>query len=235
VLKVSQFCYIHTGALRYMYIMDFNVSGDHLLALVALSQCGTRFDVGTARLSFTINPYLGSGLSNAWRAANFSISMESGVWRIFEFRRAIASKRTRQTVLAKTAFGSMINGEFALRGGLARPMMWKSWTIPEETMAKTTKLLDLIHPGEILSEDFMKPLGVSINRLSRDLGVPPNRVHGVVHGTRSITADTALRLGTYFEVAPETWLNLQTEYDLRMTRREHGEEIAKTVRKRNAA
>ena len=102
-------------------------------------------------------------------------------------------------------------------------------------MSKRTKLLDPIHPGEVLSEEFMKPLGISINRLSRDLGVPPNRIHGLVHGTRSITADTALRLGTYFDVAPETWINLQTQYDLRMTRRTSGEEIARTVRKRHAA
>ena len=79
------------------------------------------------------------------------------------------------------------------------------------------KLLKLepIHPGEILLEDFMKPLGVSINRLARDLDVPPNRVNAIVNGTRSITADTALRLSTYFGAAPETWLNLQSNHDLR--------------------
>ena len=102
-------------------------------------------------------------------------------------------------------------------------------------MAKKTKLLDPIHPDEILTEEFMKPLGISINRLARDLHVPPNRIHGIVHGTRSITADTALRLGTYFGVTPEIWLNLQSEYALRVVRRTAGGEIAKTVRKREAA
>jgi addiction module HigA family antidote len=102
-------------------------------------------------------------------------------------------------------------------------------------MARTMRLLDPIHPGEILSEEFMKPLGISINRLSRDLNVPPNRIHGIVHGTRSITADTALRLGTHFGVSPETWVNLQAEYDLRVARRTSGEEIGRTVRRRNAA
>ena len=102
-------------------------------------------------------------------------------------------------------------------------------------MARTTRLLDPIYPGEILYEEFMKPLGISINRLSRDLNVPPNRIHGIVHGTRSITADTALRLGTYFGVTPETWLNLQAEYDLRMVRRTSGKEIDRTVRRRDAA
>jgi addiction module HigA family antidote len=102
-------------------------------------------------------------------------------------------------------------------------------------MAKKTKLLDPIHPGEILMEEFMRPLGISINRLSRDLHVPPNRIHGIVHGSRAITADTALRLGTYFGVSPEIWLNLQSEYDLRAARRTAGGEIDKTVRKREAA
>ena len=58
-------------------------------------------------------------------------------------------------------------------------------------MSKTTRQLDPIHPGEILAEDFMRPFGISINRLSRDLNVPLNRLHGIVHGTRAITADTA--------------------------------------------
>lgn len=102
-------------------------------------------------------------------------------------------------------------------------------------MTRKTKLLEPIHPGEILAEDFMKPLAISINRLSRDLDVPPNRIHGIVHGTRAITADTALRLGMYFGVAPETWLNLQSDYDLRVARRAVGERISKVVRKREAA
>ncbi len=102
-------------------------------------------------------------------------------------------------------------------------------------MAKTTKLLDSIHPGEILSEEFLKPLGISINRLARDLDVPPNRIHGIVHGTRAVTADTALRLGIYFGTAPEVWMTLQSEYDLRVARRTSGEKIARMVRKREAA
>ena len=102
-------------------------------------------------------------------------------------------------------------------------------------MAKTIKLLDPIHPGEILAEEFMKPLGISINRLARDLHVPPNRIHAIVHGARSITADTALRLGTYFGTTPDTWLYLQVEYDLRLARRIAADEIAKRVHRRDAA
>jgi len=82
-----------------------------------------------------------------------------------------------------------------------------------------SKYLDPIHPGEILLEDFIKPLNLSINKVARDIDVPPGRISNIVNGKRSITADTALRLGTYFGVSPELWLNLQTDYDLRIARR----------------
>jgi addiction module HigA family antidote len=100
---------------------------------------------------------------------------------------------------------------------------------------KPSKRLDPIHPGEILLEDFMKPLGISINQLARDLDVPPNRIGAIVNGTRSITADTALRLGTYFRVSPETWLGLQIDYDLRLIRQRDGDRIVGSVRTRPAA
>ncbi|MGH8687529.1 MAG: HigA family addiction module antitoxin [Burkholderiales bacterium] len=81
------------------------------------------------------------------------------------------------------------------------------------------RLLEPIPPGEVLYEEFMKPLGVSINALSREISVPPNRVSDIVNGKRSITADTALRLGKYFGVSPEVWLGLQADYDLRIAKR----------------
>ena len=84
----------------------------------------------------------------------------------------------------------------------------------------TKKLLDPITPGEILREDFMEPMGISINRLSRDLAVPPNRISEIVNGKRAITADTALRLQRYFGVEAQFWLNLQSEYDLRIVKRQ---------------
>ena len=102
-------------------------------------------------------------------------------------------------------------------------------------MSKKTTLLDPIHPGEILREEFLKPLGISINQLARDLDVPPNRISMIVSGERSITADTALRLGTCFAMSPETWLNLQSEYDIRIVRRQRGEEIERRVRRHDAA
>ena len=78
------------------------------------------------------------------------------------------------------------------------------------------KLLEPIPPGEILSEDFMKPLELSINALARDIDVPPNRISEILSGKRAITADTALRLGKYFGVSPEIWLGLQAHYDIRV-------------------
>jgi len=81
-------------------------------------------------------------------------------------------------------------------------------------MGTKRKNLEPIHPGEVLLEEFMKPMGVSINELSREIMVPPNRISAIVNGGRSITADTALRFGKYFGVSPETWLTLQSDYDL---------------------
>ena len=80
----------------------------------------------------------------------------------------------------------------------------------------TKKFLDPITLGEILRKDFMEPMGLSINKLARDLVVPPNRISGIVNGKRAITADTALRLQRYFKIEAQFWLNLQSEHDLRM-------------------
>ena len=91
------------------------------------------------------------------------------------------------------------------------------------------KLLDPIHPGEILLEEFMKPLGIGINRLARDLAVPPGRISAIVNGKRAITADTALRLAKYFRTSSELWLGLQAEFDLRIAKRTVGAEIEKRV------
>ena len=96
------------------------------------------------------------------------------------------------------------------------------------------KLLDPIPPGEILFEEFMKPLGISINGLARDIDVPPNRISEVVNGKRAITADTALRLGKYLRVSPEIWLDLQTDYDLRVMRRGAWPNIEPRIRVRAA-
>ena len=79
------------------------------------------------------------------------------------------------------------------------------------------KQLPPIHPGEILMEEFLEPMGISQYRLAKDISVPPRRINEIVHGKRSITADTALRLGKFFGMSPQFWLNLQTRYDLEVT------------------
>ena len=89
--------------------------------------------------------------------------------------------------------------------------------------------LEPITLGEILREDFMEPMNLSINQLSRDLAVPPNRISEIVNGKRSVTADTALRLERYFGVEAQFWLNLQSEYNLRIMKRKVGREIEQRI------
>ena len=83
---------------------------------------------------------------------------------------------------------------------------------------------NLIHPGEILREEFMIPMKISQNRLALAIGVPATRVGEIVNERRAITADTAIRLGTYFKTGPEFWINLQTNYDLSVAYSEKGRE-----------
>ena len=80
------------------------------------------------------------------------------------------------------------------------------------------KKLEPIHPGEILMEDFLKPMGISQYRLAKDISVPPRRINEIVHGKRAITADTALRLSRYFGLSDRFWMNLQVKYDLERER-----------------
>jgi antitoxin HigA-1 len=99
---------------------------------------------------------------------------------------------------------------------------------------KKLDLLDPIPPGEILYEEFMKPLKLSANQLARDIDVPPGRISEIINGKRSITADTALRLGKYFGISPEIWLNLQVDYDMRVARRTIWPNIEPRIRVRAA-
>ena len=92
-----------------------------------------------------------------------------------------------------------------------------------------------VHPGEILREDLMRPMRLSINRLARDLRVPVNRVSEIVNGRRGITADTALRLARYFGSTAEFWLNLQAAYDLQVATRRSAGRIERDVQPHQAA
>ena len=87
-----------------------------------------------------------------------------------------------------------------------------------------------IHPGEILVKEFLEPLGISQYRLAKDIGVTPRRINEIVHGRRAISADTALRLGQYFGMEAQFWMNLQSRYDMEVTRDQFQEKIKKEVR-----
>lgn len=91
-----------------------------------------------------------------------------------------------------------------------------------------------VTPGEILREEFMEPLGLSANALAKALRVPPNRITAILNGTRSITADTALRLARYFNTTPQSWLNLQKNYELEVAKRTVGRAIEAEVSPRAA-
>lgn len=102
-------------------------------------------------------------------------------------------------------------------------------------MLKKSRRLPSVHPGEILREDLMKPLGLSINGLARDLRVPVTRMSEIANGRRRITADTALRLSRYFGSSPQFWMNLQAAYDLEVVTRASAERIERDVHPREAA
>jgi len=91
-------------------------------------------------------------------------------------------------------------------------------------------LMHPIHPGEILKEEFLEPLGLSQYRVAVDISVPPRRINEIVHGKRSISADTALRLARYFGTTDRFWLNLQTHYDLELQRDLLGKRLESEVR-----
>src|ERR1035438_617851 len=115
------------------------------------------------------------------------------------------------------------------------PSMWKLWitlTKRSKEANPMPKLLPPIHPGEILREDLLKPLNLSVNQFAKALAVDTTRLNEIVHGRRSITADTALRLSRYLGTSAKFWLNLQSDYDLRVAQQTKLKEIERTVQPR---
>jgi antitoxin HigA-1 len=102
-------------------------------------------------------------------------------------------------------------------------------------MAKKNHKMPPIHPGEVIREDLMKPLGLTANRLARALKVPTTRLSEIINGRRAVNADTALRLSRYFGSTPEFWINLQSAYDLSVTIDSSAARIEREVRPRKAA
>ena len=92
------------------------------------------------------------------------------------------------------------------------------------------KKLSPLTPGDVLLEEFLRPMEITQNKLAKDINVPANRVSQIIHGKREITADTALRLGKYFGIEPEFWLNLQVRYNMKITRSKVGKKIDKEVK-----
>ena len=92
------------------------------------------------------------------------------------------------------------------------------------------ELLPPVHPGEVLLEEFLRPIDLSQYRLAKDVGVPARRINEIVHGTRAVSADTALRLSRYFGTSAGMWLNLQTQFDLETERRRLGDRLDREVR-----
>jgi addiction module HigA family antidote len=101
-------------------------------------------------------------------------------------------------------------------------------------MAKHKKDLPPVHPGEILREEFLKPLNLTMNRLALDLHVPANRISQIVEGERAVSADTALRLARYFGTTPDLWLGMQMQYDLETATDQLAGQIEREVRPREA-
>ena len=98
-----------------------------------------------------------------------------------------------------------------------------------------TKVLDPIHPGEILLEEFLKPMGITQYRLAKDVSVTPRRINEIVLGRRAITAETALRLAKYFGTSERFWMNLQARYDLEVEKERLGNRLNTEVHERRAA
>ena len=97
-------------------------------------------------------------------------------------------------------------------------------------MKSKIEKLEPIHPGEVLLEEFLKPMNLSQNRLALDIRVPARRINEIVHGKRRVTPDTALRLARYFDMSPEFWLGLQMDYDLDVAEDESADLIRQEVR-----
>jgi addiction module HigA family antidote len=102
-------------------------------------------------------------------------------------------------------------------------------------MKKAAKYRNPVHPGVVLKSDLLEPLGMSINKLARELHVPANRLSQIIRGKRGISPDTSLRLARYFGFTPEYWLNMQAQHDLEVIRRQSMRQIEKEVKPREAA
>jgi len=150
----------------------------------------------------------------------------------YEYHLAIGWKNSKERVPVSTASVSMINGDFVFSGVMAMLIKLKSQIIThdyeEQEMSK--RELEPIHPGEILLEEFLNPMDISQYRLAKDINVDPRRINEIVHGKRAISTDTAMRLGHFFGMSPQFWLNLQSHYALELLDMQSGDQIQNEVK-----
>jgi addiction module HigA family antidote len=128
----------------------------------------------------------------------------------------------------------MIVGGSVLDGKIRMPGMSRSWIITRKGIDMVRNKMRPIHPGEILREEYLVPLGMSVNSLAKALNVTPARINDIVRERRGVTADTALRLARYFGTDARSWINLQAAYDLRVAELAQSKRIASTIRPRAA-
>jgi len=162
--------------------------------------------------------------------------MERYGWMTFVSRPPTGWKRWPATVWDNTAFASTFNGGFVSFGATAMPMTSRSSIIIDDPImteridrddlaridfsgVATDETLANVTPGEVLREEFMRPMGLSARRLARELGVPANRITAILNGDRTVTAETAVLLSERFRTSAEFWMNLQTAFDLEEVRR----------------
>lgn len=138
-------------------------------------------------------------------------------------------KRYLEGVPGSIVLELMISGVYVSFGVMVTRTMLKLWIIIKGEYYMKTKKLTPIHPGEILMEDFLKPMGISQYRLAQDINVPARRINEIVHRTRAVTADTALRLGRFFGVSAQFWVNLQAHYDLAIEEDRLGKRLDREV------
>ncbi len=142
-------------------------------------------------------------------------------------------KLLKETEKASTAFALTINGAYVLDGRPEMLIILRLLIIIRRFIMKKKKLPP-IHPGEILMEEFLKPMGISQYRLAKDISVPPRRINEIVHEKRGVSADTALRLGRFFGMSPQFWLNLQSRYNLEVTEDLLADRLTKEVHALNS-
>lgn len=145
----------------------------------------------------------------------------------YGFRPAIVLSVCQGFGKGSIAFVSTISGVSVSNGKMVLLPKWRSPTIIRRTVVD---MIPLVTPGEILNEEFLKPLEISAYRLAKDTGMPATRISQILKGKRRITADTALRLSRYFGNSPDFWLGIQVEYDLRQESCRLEEELEKIPR-----